>query len=730
MTQKHGLMVALLLGGCAAELPPQDENMTKQEAATAAPVAAVRPKNIPAHGGHRADEYYWLRDDRRKDPDVLAYLEAENAYLKAQLGHTDGLQKTLYRELVERMDPTESSVPVRHGEHYYYERYEADQEQPLHARRLGGLHGREEILLDENQLGADHKYYDIGNYEVSDDDRWLVWTEDTVSRRVYDVRFKNLTTGETLPDKIAGAGTSLAIAADNQTLFYVKKEPKTLRTHQVWRHRLGGPTDEDVLVYEETDSEFWISVWRSRNQRHIMLYSASTLSSEVSHLPADEPGASFQALLPRAAEHEYDAEPLGEFVYLRSNRNAPNFRIVRAPLANVADQSSWQELVGHRSDVLLEDFTVFEDYLVTEETRAGIKRLQIVPLDGSDPSFVETDDPVYVAVIGDNPNTDTEVLRYEYSSPITPATVYDLNLRTGEREQRDQEFAGSDFVADRYRVERAWATVRDGTRVPVTLLMLADTKPDGTHPAYLLGYGAYGAWYEPDFRADDLSLVNRGFVLAIAHVRGGQEMGRRWYDDGKLLNKKNTFTDFIDVARFLVDSGWAHPRKVVGTGRSAGGLLIGAVANMAPETFEVLVTEVPFVDVMTTMEDESIPLTTFEYDEWGDPADKAFYDYMLSYSPYDQVKAQDYPHMLVSTGLWDSQVQYWEPAKWVARLRRLKTDDNRLLLYTDMNAGHGGGSGRYERQRDTAREYAFILDTLGMTDTGSVSSSHPDATAR
>ncbi len=709
------LIGALLVAGCANDTDTRTTDMAKQESTGAQPpIAEQRQQQVGVDGNVREDEYYWMRDDKREDPDVLAYLNAENAYLAAQMGHTETIQATLYQELVSRIDPDESSVPSRHGNDYYYVRYEPGKEQAIHARRIGAVDGPEEILLDENVLGEPYEYYRVGGLDVTKDDQWLVWAEDTVSRRQYDIRFKNLKTGEVLDTKISGVTTSLALADDSRTLFYTRRDPETLRAHQVWRHVIGTSPSDDQMVYDETDSTFSIGVYKSRDKRHIMIYAGSTLSTEILTMPADNPASNPTPFLPREADHEYQIDPLGDVAYVLTNWNAPNFRIMRAPLGAGADKNSWEEVVAHRDDVLIGDFDVFDNYLVVEETKAGVLQLQIIPLNGSAPSYVKSDEPAYVAVIGDNPNTDTDVLRYEYSSLTTPDTVYDLNLTTGERTELKRDFAGDDFDRSRYRLERVYAKARDGEKVPVTMLMQKGAEADGTNPTYVLGYGAYGSWYEPEFRSDILSMVDRGFIFAIAHIRGGSEMGRRWYDDGKLFNKLNTFYDFIDVGRYLVGEKWADPSKIVGMGRSAGGLLIGAVANMAPETYSVLVTEVPFVDVMTTMEDETIPLTTFEYDEWGNPADQKYYDYMLAYSPYDQVEAQDYPHLLVSTGLWDSQVQYWEPAKWVARLRRLKTNDNRLLMYTDMNAGHGGGSGRYERQRDTAREFAFILDTLGI----------------
>lgn len=682
------------------------------------PAAAQHPRTFTEHGTQRTDEFYWLRDDERAEPEVLAYLEAENAYLEASMAHTESVRQQIYEELISRIKADDASVPYRSGDYYYARNYLAGKEQPVYVRMKGSESAEPQVLLDENELGAEFEYYRIGNFKVNDDDTVLAYAEDTVSRRMYDIRFKNPNTGQLLPEKIEGASTSLAWAKDNRTLFYVKRDPDSLIANEVWRHQVGSAVEQDELVYAEKDPTFSLWLSRSRDGSQIVLFIGSTLSTEVQLLSADNAGGEFRPFLPREDNHEYSLEIAGQNAYVYTNWQARNFRIMRAPLATSQDKSTWVEVVAHRDASLIENFTVLRDFLVLELVDEANKTLEIVPLNGEPAYLVEADEVAYAATLSNNPNYDSHTLRYAYTSLTTPEIIYDLDLLTGTRTLRKQAYAGDSFDAATYKTSRTWATARDGIKVPVTLLHLADATADGTNPVLVLGYGAYGSWYEPEFRSDVLSLVDRGFVFAIAHIRGGQEMGRSWYEDGKLLNKKNTFTDFIDVAEHLKSSGWAAPDKVVGTGRSAGGLLIGAVANMAPESFAALVTAVPFVDVITTMYDDSIPLTTFEYDEWGNPVDAQYYEYMLSYSPYDQVSAQAYPDMLVTTGLWDSQVQYWEPAKWVARLRDRKTDQNKLYLYTDMNAGHGGGSGRFERQADRALEYAFILDALGMAGPG------------
>ena len=612
----------------------------------------------------------------------------------------------------DRLDPDDATVPVRYGNYWYQRRYREGDEYPLYTRRRGGIDGPEEIILNVPELAEGHDYYSIGGMEVSQNEQLLAYAEDIVSRRKYRIRVKDLDSGETLPELIEHTSGSVTWSDDNQTLYYVKRQEETLIANQLWRHTLGTPVSEDVLVYEEPDPSYSMFIYRSRDKQHIVAYLGSTLQTEIRLIPADDADAEAVPFLPREAEHEYSIEPLGEHAYVLTNWNARNFRVMRAPLATSTDTSTWEEVIPHRDDVFIGDMTVFNDYLVLEETENANVRLHVYPLDGSDDFYLESDEPAYRMALESNPNTDSSTLRYSYSSLTTPTTIYDLDLASGERVQRKVAYAGDDFESSDYGTTRVQIRARDGETLPVTLLHQAGAEPDGSNPVYLLGYGAYGSWYEPSFQRSILSLVDRGFVFAIGHIRGGQEHGRRWYEDGKLFNKKNTFTDFIDIAEGLKANGWAAPDALVGSGRSAGGLLIGAVANMSPDSFDALVTAVPFVDVITTMLDESIPLTTFEYDEWGDPREQDAYEYMLSYSPYDQVSEQDYPPLYISTGLWDSQVQYWEPAKWVARLRDRKTDNNPLLLYTDMSAGHGGGSGRFDRLQDRAREYAFILQVL------------------
>ena len=549
---------------------------------------------------------------------------------------------------------------------------------------------------------------------MSDNGKWLAYAEDTVSRGEYVLRFKNLESGDTLKTKIPMVSGSLAWASDNKTVYYVKLQEDTLIPFQVYRHQIGADPSTDKKVFEEKDSTFSVWMMRTRDGNHVLVGSTSTLSSEMQLIDAHNPTASAVTVLPREDNHEYSIEPRGDDVFIHTNWKAKNFRLLKAPLSTVGDKSTWQEVVPAHSEVFLSHFSVFNNYLVLEQTREGNNTLTIMPEDGSKPFVIDSDEAAYSATIDSNPNMDSPVFRYSYESMATPGSIIDYDTRTGTKKVRKLDFAGTNFRRSDYETARIQTVARDGTKVSVSLLYKKGLKPDGTHPLYVLGYGSYGYSYDPGFDSTRLSLVDRGFVFALAHIRGGQEKGRAWYEDGKLLNKKNTFTDFIDVAEDLVKLGWGHPDKVAGTGRSAGGLLIGAVANMAPDTFDVLLTEVPFVDVVTTMLDETIPLTTFEFDEWGNPENEEYYDYMLSYSPYDQVEAKDYPHILVSTGLWDPAVQYWEPAKWVAKLRATKTDNNKLYFYTDMNAGHRGSAGRFKRQQDYARKYAFLFDVMGV----------------
>jgi len=679
------------------------------------PRAEQRPFTVISPFGKREDPWYWLRDDQRTDKDMLAYLEAENAYMAAVMAPQRAAQEKLYNEIIGRLKQDDSSVPQRKNGYWYYSRYETGKQYPIYARRKGSMDAAEEIIVDGNTNAIGHAFYQIANTEVSPDGRWIAIAEDTVGRRQYSIRIKDMQSGQYLPAMITNAEASLAWGNDNATLFYIRKDPQTLLGNQVYRHQRGTATDADRLVYTQEDESFFMGLGKSKSDRFIYIVSQSTVSSEYRYADANDPQFTFKVALPRERDHEYQLEDLGDRFIIRSNWKAQNFRIVEAPIATVQDRNSWKDVIAHRNDAFIDSFETFDSFLAVSERSGGLQKLRVRSWDGARNFLMDAADAAYTMAIGNNTEQQSPLLRYVYTSPTTPSTTYDYDMRTGQRTLLKQEPVLGSFDSRNYAAEFRFVTARDGTRVPVTLFYRKGTPLDGTAPLYQYAYGSYGYSTDPTFRTTVLSLVDRGFVYAIAHIRGGQEMGRQWYEQGRLQNKLNSFNDFIDVTRYLVKEKVADPSRVFAMGGSAGGLLMGGIVNMAPELYKGVVAHVPFVDVMTTMLDESIPLTTNEFDEWGNPAsNKATHDYMLAYSPYDQLKAQRYPAMLVTSGLWDSQVQYWEPTKWVARLRTVKTDDNPLLLRTNMEAGHGGKSGRYERYQEVAEEYAFILWQAGI----------------
>jgi oligopeptidase B len=678
-------------------------------AAQEPPVARTEATRLEIHGDVRIDEYYWLRE--RENPEVIAYLEAENAYTDAMTAHLEGLRDSLFEEIRGRIKQDDSTVPYRHGAWYYYRRFEDGKQYPIHARKQGSLEAPEEILVDANELAEGHDFLSLRADAVSPDHRILAYAADTVGRRFYDVRFKDLRTGELLPDQIPAVTGNLAWANDNRTVFYSKQDPLTLRWHQIWRHRLGTAVTEDALVYEEPDETFTTWVFRTKSERYVMIGSAQTLASEYRYLDADRPEDQPTVFLAREREHEYDVDHLGDHFYIRTNDGARNFRLMRTPVTRTS-RENWEEVIPHREDVLVQGFELFRDYLVATERERGLIRLRVRPwADPGAEHYLDFGEPAYLAYVENNREIDSGVLRYGYTSLTTPNSVYDYDMATREKTllKRDEVLGG--FDSRNYETERIQAPARDGEFIPISLVYRTDRfTRDASAPLLLYGYGSYGYSTDAAFDAPLVSLLDRGFVYAIAHVRGGQELGRRWYEDGKLLEKKNTFTDFIDAAEHLVDEGYGDESRLYALGGSAGGLLMGAVVNMRPDLFHGVVAHVPWVDVVTTMLDDDIPLTTSEFDEWGDPKDRDYYDYMLSYSPYDNVTSQSYPNLLVTTGLHDSQVQYWEPAKWVARMRARTTGDPLILLETNMEAGHGGASGRYDRYREIALDWAFLLD--------------------
>jgi oligopeptidase B len=707
----------LLLLACLTMLNACHTTPETQDPA-APPVAQQRPHTVASPNGNREDPYYWLRDDARKNPEMLAYLQAENAWFARHMAPLQPLTDALYAEIVGRIKQDDASVPYLDRGYWYYTRYEEGREYPIHARRKGSMDAPEEILLDGNAMAEGHDFFQIANYEVSDDGRLLAWMEDTVGRRQYVLRFKDLSTGEILPEQIAGLSESIAWAGDNATVFYVENDPETLLTTWVKRHVLGTDPASDVIVYEETDDSFYMGVDRTGDDRYVVIHSSSTVADEQRFLSVDDPRGEFTVFAPRQRDVEYGADHIEGRWVIRTNWQAPNFRLMEVPDAEVGSRAQWREILPHRDDIYLEEFELFRTHLAIGERSEGLKRIRIRTWDGAQEQYIGADEPAYVTEIDVNASQDSPWLRYRYSSLTTPGTVYEVNMLTGERQMLKRDPVLGMFDPSQYVTERVWATASDGERIPVSLLYRKGTPLDGTAALYQYAYGSYGHSIDPYFSSSRLSLVDRGVIYAIAHIRGGEEMGRRWYEAGKLLAKRNTFTDFIAVTDHLVANGYAAKDRVVAMGGSAGGLLMGAVANMAPEKYRAMVAHVPFVDVVTTMLDPSIPLTTNEYDEWGNPERQPFYDYMLSYSPYDNVTAQDYPALLVTTGLWDSQVQYWEPAKWVAKLRATATGTAPLLYKTNMEAGHGGKSGRFQRFRETAEEYAFLLDQLGLGNRG------------
>ena len=706
------LAVVLVLTGC---WHGQGDKMADLKP----PVAEQVPRTLVVNGLPRQDEYYWLRDDEREDPAMLALLDAENQYTQAMMAPSQALQDQLFTEITARFADDDKTIPVTQGTYAYHREFQAGGEYPVYLRGLPGAVETTEVILDVNQLaqanlvrGGD--YYQVSNWSVSSGDNLLAFTEDTLGRRQYTLRFRDLQSGEFLPDQITGVSSSIAWAQDNKTLFYVKLDPQTLLPYQVYRHVVGTPIETDQLVYEETDRSFSTSVYTTRSKAYVVISLSSTDSSEIRLIDSLKPQRGPVVFLTREADHEYRIRHVAGTFYILTNWQASNFRLMKVEEQHLNAKLAWQEVLAHQEHVLLQDAEVFSDYLVVNERVRGLPVLRVISraAEQGPGRRIEFPDPTYSARLHSNPEVSSRRLRYVYSSLTTPESVFEYDMDRGISVLLKQDPVVGAFDASLYKSERIMITARDGTQVPVSLVYRSDRFSRGNNPLYLNAYGAYGFASEPTFRSLRLSLLDRGFVFAIAHVRGGDEMGRDWYEQGRLLQKRNTFWDFIDATDQLVALGYGDKRKVFAMGGSAGGLLMGVIANEAPEKYLGIIAHVPFVDVVTTMLDESIPLTVGEFSEWGNPQDLDYYKYMLSYSPYDQVTAQDYPNMLVTTGLHDSQVQYFEPLKWVSRLRRLKTDNHRLLLDINMDSGHSGASGRYTRYQTDAREYAFVLDLL------------------
>lgn len=700
-----GLSFSMLCNIACAKAP-------EEKAALQAPVAEKIPKELTLYGDTRIDNYYWL--NQRDNPKVVAYLEAENAYKEAVMKPTRELQEKLYNEIVGRIKQTDMSVPYKDNGYFYYTRYEEGGEYPIHCRKKGSLEAAEEILLNVNTMAEGHDFFSVTGRSISPNNELMAYGVDTVSRRKYTIHFKDLKTGEIYADEIKNTNGRAVWADDNQTVFYALKD-EALRPFKVFKHVLGTDVASDQEIYHEADNTYDTFVYKTKSKKFLVIASSSTLSSEFRVLDSDNPDGTFRIIHPREKDLLYSIDHYQNDFYIVTNYEAKNFRLMKTSLDKTSKEN-WVEVIPHREDVLLEGIDIFKDYLVLSEMKAGIPEIRIIKWQDKSEHYLDFGEAAYMAYTSTNPEFDTDILRYGYTSLTTPNSTFDYNMTTREKALLKQQEILGGFDPANYQAERIWATARDDTKVPISLVYRKGFQKDGSHPLLLYGYGSYGASMYATFSPVRLTLLDRGFVYAIAHIRGGQEMGRWWYEDGKLLKKKNTFRDFIDCAEFLIQEKYADPGKVFAMGASAGGLLMGAVVNMRPDLWKGVVAGVPWVDVITTMLDDSIPLTSGEWDEWGDPRDKEYYDYMLSYSPYDQVEAQDYPNMLVTTGLHDSQVQYWEPAKWVAKLRDLKTDDNILLLHTNMEAGHGGQSGRFRQYRETALEYAFIFQLIGITE--------------
>ncbi len=678
-----------------------------------APIATIKPHTLEKHKDIRTDNYYWLND--RENPEVIDYLNKENAYYNEMTTDTKDFQKSLFEEMKSRIKEDDQSVPYLYNGYFYITRFEKGQDYPIYSRKKGNLNANEEIMFNCNEMAKGHSYFQLTGLSVSPDNKYATFAIDLIGRRIYTIQIKNLETGEILSDKIENADGGSTWANDNKTIFYTHQDAKTLRSDKIYKHKLGSDASKDVLVFHEKDDTFNTSVYKEKSKKYLVIGSGSTLTSEYQILNADTPDENFKIFQPRVRGLEYSISHFGDSFYVMTNKDkATNFKLMKTP-ENATSKENWKDIIPHRKDVLLEDIEIFKDFLVVEERENGLTKLRIMPWSGKDEYYLPFESETYSAFTSTNVDFDTDVLRYGYQSLTTPSSIIDFNMKTKTKEvKKEQEVLGGKFEKNNYTEKRVWATAKDGTKIPISLIYKVGVKLDGKNPLLQYAYGSYGYSMDCTFSSSRLSLLDRGFIFAIAHIRGGEDLGRPWYENGKLLKKKNTFTDFVDCSKFLIAEKYTSANHLYAEGGSAGGLLMGAVVNMAPELYNGVIAQVPFVDVITTMLDDSIPLTTGEYDEWGNPNEKESYDYMKSYSPYDNVLAQKYPNMLVTTGLHDSQVQYWEPAKWVAKLRILKTNNNLLFLHTNMDAGHGGASGRFEALKEVAKEFNFLLDLEGI----------------
>ncbi|MGB1500497.1 MAG: S9 family peptidase [Flavobacteriaceae bacterium] len=683
------------------------------------PKAEIQPKSLTIHNSTRIDNYFWMRltDEQKiaKNKDaqtqkVEAYLNSENEYFDKVTASTNNFQKELFEEMKGRIKEDDTSVPYFRNQYFYITRFEKGSQYPIYSRKKETLEADEEVLFNVNEEAEGHEYFQLGGLNVSPDNNLVAFATDTVSRRQYTIQIKNLETGKILSDKIENTTGGSVWSNDNKTLFYTKKDPLTLRSSSIYRHILGTDASEDVVVFEEKDETYNTYVYKTKSHKFIVIGSSSTLSSEFRIIAADKPYGDWKVIQPREENLEYSLAHYGDYFYIQTNKdNATNFKLMKTPV-NKTTKENWVDVIPHREETLLEDVSIFKNYLVIEERTEGLGKIRIKTWDGKEDYYLPFDEETYSAGVYSNPEFDTDVIRYSYNSMTTPNSVIDFNMKSQTKEiKKEQEVLGGKFDKNNYKSERVWATARDGKKVAISLVYHKDTELNKNTPLLQYAYGSYGYTISDGFSSTRLSLLDRGFVYALAHIRGGQYLGREWYNDGKMMNKKNTFFDFIDCSKFLIEKNYTSAEHLYAMGGSAGGLLVGAVSNLNPELYNGIIAAVPFVDVISTMLDESIPLTTGEFDEWGNPKEKEAFDYMLSYSPYDQVANKEYPNMLVTTGYFDSQVQYWEPAKWVAKLRELKTDDNILLLHTNMDVGHGGASGRFDALKETARDYTFLL---------------------
>ena len=676
--------------------------------------AKKQPQVLELHGDKRVDDYFWIRD--RTNPEVIAYLEAENAYTEAMMQHTQALQASLYNEMLARIKETDLSVPYRKDDYYYYSRTEEGKSYPIYCRKKGSLNAPEQALLDQNELAKEYDFFNLGVFKASPNHQILAYSVDTNGAEQYRLFFLDLSTFQLYPETLADTYFSFAWGNDNKTVFYTKVDA-TNRPFQLFRHTLGTSPDEDILIYHEKDEAYFLGISKTRSQAYLLMSLGSKVTSEVHYLDANNPTGSFQVIHPRQQGMEYSVEHHSDRFYIVTNDEALNFKLMQTPVASPAKEN-WQTVIPHRDDVMLSGVSAFVDHLVIYERKAGLPTIQVQKLSTGEEKEITFPEPTYSVYEGSNPEFNTTTLRFNYTSLITPSSVFDYDLETHQRELKKETEVLGGYEKTQYESERIMATASDGTQIPISLVYKQGIQKDGKNPLFLTAYGSYGASYPASFSSTRLSLLERGVVFAIAHIRGGGEMGRKWYEEGKFLHKKNTFTDFIACAEHLITQKWTASDRLAISGGSAGGLLMGAVLNSRPDLFKVAHAAVPFVDVVTTILDTSLPLSAMEWEEWGNPNDKTYYEYMKSYSPYDNVKAQDYPHILITAGLNDSRVKYWEPAKWTAKLRELKTDNNLLLLKTNMEAGHGGASGRYESLKEIAFEYAFVLDRLGLVSEG------------